>query len=196
MFLSVFDIFKIGIGPSSSHTVGPMLAGARFLEVLRRIERQEIDRITVSLRGSLAFTGRGHGSDRAVVLGLLDSRPDKVDPDRIEDMVAEIKNGKTIASDGLPAIFFDPSEDLIFDYGPPLPGHANGMIFAAFNTGGEIIAEQTYYSIGGGFVVTADELVQSRNEDNSEPTPPGCFPAAGRRHPPMRPLGSTLPTWP
>ncbi len=158
MFLSVFEMFKIGIGPSSSHTVGPMVAAARFLDQLRQSGVQDVVRISVSLHGSLAFTGKGHGSDRAVVLGLLDERPDAINPDSIEQLLEEAAAAKTLNPTSLPAIAFDPARDIVFDYGPPLPGHANGMIFRALSDDNEVLLETTFYSVGGGFVMSAAEL--------------------------------------
>jgi L-serine dehydratase len=163
MFLSVFDIFKIGIGPSSSHTVGPMVAAARFLDELRhgdwpRPAGATPGRIIVSLHGSLAFTGKGHGTDIAVMLGLCGAAPDSVDPDETGDIVATLAREKRLAGSGCEAIAFDPDQDLVFDYGRPLPGHANGMRFIAFDTAGQQLLKRIYYSIGGGFVADEHEL--------------------------------------
>ncbi|WP_072392269.1 L-serine ammonia-lyase [Hyphomicrobium sp. CS1GBMeth3] len=156
MFLSVFDIFKIGIGPSSSHTMGPMTAARRFLERLRTLPaRQDVRRLQVRLYGSLAFTGKGHGSDRAVRLGLLGYEPATLDTERAEADLSRLARGKFLTITGLPPLAFDPVADLVFDYGPPLPGHSNGMIFLAFNDADETLLTETYYSIGGGFVVNA-----------------------------------------
>ncbi len=147
MFLSVFDLFKIGIGPSSSHTVGPMVAALRFLEAVKG--RQ--GRIRVSLHGSLAFTGKGHGTDRAIVLGLAGESPKTIDPDTVESILVRMNVTKRAKS-----FDFDPATDVVFDYGPPLAGHANGMVFRLLDGEREIFSE-TYYSIGGGFVQTARE---------------------------------------
>jgi L-serine dehydratase len=150
MFLSVFDLFKIGIGPSSSHTVGPMVAALRFLETIKGRH----GRIRVSLHGSLAFTGKGHGTDRAIVLGLAGEHPKSIDPDTVELILARMNNEKRAKT-----FDFDPALDVIFDYGPPLAGHANGMVFRLMQ-GSEEIFSETYYSIGGGFVQTAREREQ------------------------------------
>lgn len=147
MFLSVFDLFKIGIGPSSSHTVGPMVAARRFLD--GRSERE--GRIRVSLHGSLAFTGKGHGTDRAIVLGLAGETPQDIDPERIEAVLADMAARKKAG-----AFDFDPASDVIFDFRAALKGHANGMVFR-LEQGGKVVVEETYYSIGGGFVQTAAE---------------------------------------
>jgi L-serine dehydratase len=158
MFLSVFDLFKIGIGPSSSHTVGPMVAARRFLaeDVAPRADR--VRRVAVSLHGSLAFTGKGHGTDRAVALGLAGELPDRLDPDRVPEVLAALGEARTLAAAGYAAIAFDPAADIRFDYGPALPGHANGMVFRALDEAGDVLAERVFYSIGGGFVATAEEL--------------------------------------
>ncbi|MGE0749685.1 MAG: L-serine ammonia-lyase [Variibacter sp.] len=157
MFLSIFDVFKIGIGPSSSHTMGPMMAAARFLDLLRAVRDKTPARVQVSLHGSLAFTGKGHGTDRAVAFGLLGYRPATLDVEQAEQRLAGARITKTIAPSGLPVLAFDPDVDVIFHYGPPLPGHANGMIFRAFAADRTACLEETFYSIGGGFVVTAAE---------------------------------------
>lgn len=163
MFLSVFDIFKIGIGPSSSHTMGPMAAAARFLDDLRggagKISgTARPHRLYASLHGSLAFTGKGHATDRAVILGLCGLRPDTMDPNSADGIEAEVRSTGRVSPEGLGSLVFEPDRDLVFDYGPALPGHPNGMILKAFDAEGEVCHEQTYYSIGGGFVVTSAEL--------------------------------------
>ena len=162
MFLSVFDMFKIGIGPSSSHTMGPMVAAAHFLDQLRASPFQPAG-LRGSLHGSLAFTGVGHATDRAVILGLAGFRSETFDADRAESALAEIRETKTIQPDDMPVLAFDPDSDLIFDYGPPLPGHANGLILMATDAQGDVIAQETYYSIGGGFVVTEAELKAAKS---------------------------------
>ncbi len=156
MFLSVFDMFKVGVGPSSSHTMGPMVAGARFLELLRNSPFQARG-LKASLHGSLAFTGKGHATDRATILGLAGFLPDTYDHDKAEAALAAIAGSGTVTPPGLPALTFRPDADLIFDYGHTLPGHANGMILMATDAQGDVILQETYYSIGGGFVVTAAE---------------------------------------
>ncbi len=163
MFLSVFDLFKIGIGPSSSHTMGPMTAANRFLgEILGdrwpRPQGARIARLSASLHGSLAFTGVGHGTHRAVMLGLDGHSPDKIDPDATAAIVERIITGKAVQPDGHPQYRFDPAEDLIFDRTNPLPGHANGMSFSAFDQDGRLLLKRVFYSIGGGFVVSEEEL--------------------------------------
>ena len=160
MFLSVFDIFKIGIGPSSSHTVGPMVAARRFLREDVMPLAGNARRLSVALRGSLAFTGKGHGTDRAIALGLAGEAPDTIDPDAVPAVLAALGEARSLVAVGHPEIAFDPNEDITFDYGPALPGHANGMIFRAMDADGKVLAERTFYSVGGGFVLSAEEVAQ------------------------------------
>ncbi len=160
MFLSVFDMFKVGIGPSSSHTMGPMVAAARFLDLLRASPFQAHG-LRASLHGSLAFTGVGHATDRATILGLAGFAPDTYDAALADDALHTIRQTCRITPPGLQALHFDPERDLTFDYGPALPGHANGMILRATDAQGDVILQETYYSIGGGFVLTAAELETS-----------------------------------
>ena len=160
MFLSVFDMFKVGVGPSSSHTMGPMVAAARFLDLLRASPFQPRG-LRASLHGSLAFTGVGHATDRATILGLAGFEPATYDAEKAEAVLAAITATRTITPAGLPELAFDPKHDLTFDYGPSLPGHANGMILKATDAQGDVILEETYYSIGGGFVLTAAEHAEA-----------------------------------
>ncbi len=168
MFLSVFELFKIGIGPSSSHTVGPMVAARRFLSSAKA---DNAARVTVSLHGSLAFTGKGHGTDRACVLGLAGEAPDAIEPDRVEAVVREITERKYIILKSGQRVSFDPVNDVIFDYGPALPGHANGMIFTLWDASGAKLFSETYYSIGGGFVQTEAERLESNSQDRAAARP-------------------------
>lgn len=156
MFLSVFDMFKVGVGPSSSHTMGPMVAGARFLDLLRA-SPFHAHGLRASLHGSLAFTGKGHATDRATILGLAGFLPDSYDHEKAEATLKAIHQTGTLTPAGLRPLAFVPAQDLIFDYGRPLPGHANGMILMATDAEGDVILQETYYSIGGGFVVTEGE---------------------------------------
>ncbi|MCO5118834.1 MAG: L-serine ammonia-lyase [Burkholderiaceae bacterium] len=171
MFISIVDIFKIGVGPSSSHTMGPMVAAARFVDDLRGMVATapgsaRPGRVTVTLHGSLAFTGRGHATDRAVILGLCGFRPDTVDPDLVEPLEAEVRSTGRIDPEGLDTLRFDPARDLVFDGGPPLEGHANGLVLRAFDIAGDLFHSRTYYSVGGGFVLTEEEL-QHRSDDQA-----------------------------
>ncbi len=151
--VSVFDIFKIGIGPSSSHTVGPMKAAAAFASGLD----DETSRVEVTLHGSLAYTGRGHGTDTAVLLGLTGAEPESLDPDSVPDRLAAIRETGQLELDSGRRINFDTERDIVFDYSKELPRHTNGMHFRAFASDGTIIAEDDYYSLGGGFIARGDE---------------------------------------
>jgi len=170
MFLSVFDIFKVGVGPSSSHTMGPMVAAARFLASLRASPFAAAG-LRASLHGSLAFTGKGHATDRATILGLAGFEPESYDAEAAEAALAANRASLTLAPPGLPVLRFDPARDLVFDYGAPLPGHANGMILSATDTQGDVIVQETYYSIGGGFVVTAAEVAAVTPAELDAPSP-------------------------
>ncbi len=164
MAVSVFDLFKIGIGPSSSHTVGPMRAAARFvtrwLDEAGTLDR--VARVRAELFGSLALTGRGHGTDKAVLMGLEGEWPDKIDPDGIPVKLARIRGEKVLHLLGKHAIAFDEKTDLIFNKRQKLPFHPNGMRFAAFDADGNELATRDYYSVGGGFVVNQDDASHDR----------------------------------
>jgi L-serine dehydratase len=154
MAISIFDLFTIGIGPSSSHTVGPMRAARRFAESLEKAGLLEgTARVRAELYGSLALTGRGHGTDRAVLMGLEGETPEEIDPDSVGPRVAAIRSGKRIALLGRHEVPFQEGEDLVFNRRDLLPVHSNGMRFTAFGPGGEVLDERIYYSVGGGFVV-------------------------------------------
>lgn len=170
MFLSVFDMFKVGIGPSSSHTIGPMVAAARFLDHLRA-QPFKVAGVRASLHGSLAFTGIGHATDRAVILGLAGFRADDYDAERAEAALLRIRETGEVTPEGLGPLRFDPARDLVFDYGPPLPGHANGLVLRGTDAQGDVIVTETYYSIGGGFVLTAAELAAGKATDDGPPVP-------------------------
>jgi L-serine dehydratase len=181
--LSVFDVFKIGIGPSSSHTMGPMTAAGRFLDELRednwpRARSATPAAITVSLHGSLAFTGIGHGSDRAVILGLAGENPRDVDPDRMEAIIAGIRDTGHITPPGHPTYRFRPAVDLVLDTRTPLPGHPNGMHFCAWDGDGQLLLRRAYFSIGGGFVVSAEELAALKDAPNARQDVPWPFSSA------------------
>jgi L-serine dehydratase len=163
MFLSVFDMFKVGVGPSSSHTMGPMVAAARFLDKLRASPFQPAG-LRASLHGSLAFTGVGHATDRATILGLAGFEPATFDAAKAETVLTAIRKTQTIHPPDLPPLRFDPGTDLLFDYGPALPGHANAMILRATDAQGDVILSETYYSIGGGFVLTDAELAEAAGD--------------------------------
>ncbi len=161
MFLSVFDMFKVGIGPSSSHTMGPMVAAGMFLDLLRESPFEPTG-LRAQLHGSLAYTGIGHATDRAILLGLAGFRPATFNATEGEKALSLIKNNKVVNPDGLPQMKIDPAIDILFDYGPALPGHANGLILTATDQQGDVLMQQTYYSVGGGFVVTEEEITSGR----------------------------------
>ncbi|EEE45358.1 L-serine ammonia-lyase [Roseibium alexandrii] len=170
MFISVFDIFKIGIGPSSSHTVGPMVAVHRYIDRLRANPTvcRSASRITVTLHGSLAFTGKGHATDKAVCLGLLGATPDTLDPDQVEPMLEQLAVDQRLRIEGLFDLPFHREKDVIFDYGPSLPLHANGMTFHLRGSDGTVLDSFVFYSIGGGFVASEAELRKTTNEPVNE----------------------------
>ncbi len=157
MAVSVFDLFKIGIGPSSSHTVGPMRAARLFASRLRSeglLPRTA--RVLSQLYGSLGATGKGHGSDTAVLLGLAGHEPDTVDVERVPQYLDEIRQGSRLQLLGEHWVDFNEPKDLVFFRRQSLPFHANGMRFSAFDAEGALLSEKTYYSVGGGFVVSEE----------------------------------------
>lgn len=159
MFLSIFDLFKIGIGPSSSHTVGPMVATGRFLETLSADGLlDKTARTVVTLHGSLAFTGKGHASDSASILGLLGMKPADTDPDEATRRLEAVAETGRLALNGTHDIAFDRESDIVFDFETALPGHANGMVVEAFDGEDVSLFREVYYSVGGGFVSTEAEL--------------------------------------
>ncbi|MEM8742160.1 MAG: serine dehydratase beta chain, partial [Pseudomonadota bacterium] len=170
MFLSVFDMFKVGIGPSSSHTMGPMVAAARFLDLMRA-SPFAFHGLRASLHGSLAFTGVGHATDRATILGLAGFVPDTYDREKADAALAEIKAQGRISPEGLGELAFDPAKDLLFDFDTILEGHANGMILMATDAQGDVTLRETYYSIGGGFVMTEAELAAGKDSQEGAPVP-------------------------
>jgi L-serine dehydratase len=176
MTLSVFDIFKVGIGPSSSHTMGPMRAAREFALGLERDGLlAQTDQIAVRLYGSLALTGAGHGTDRAILAGLEGAEPETVDPDSIDPLLQRIRSSGRIKLLGRHEIAFDEPMQLLFMYHERLPRHSNGMRFTALAggkalAGGNVLREEEYYSIGGGFVVRGDE-VESHETSVHKPPP-------------------------
>ncbi len=149
--VSLFQLFSIGIGPSSSHTVGPMRAALQFAEKLRdEMKLGRIGGITIELFGSLAMTGVGHATDKALLLGLEGETPEGVDPNEVESRVLRIYEEKTLKLLGGAAIDFYPEHQLIFHKGKRLPFHSNAMRFMAYDHDGKQISCQIYYSVGGG----------------------------------------------
>ncbi len=173
MAVSTFDLYKIGIGPSSSHTVGPMRAAARFvtrwLAETGALERTA--RVRVEVFGSLAMTGRGHGTDKAVLMGLEGHWPNQIDPDAIPAALERIRGEKTVRLLGTHPIAFDEKRDLIMNKRQKLPFHTNGMRFSAHDAAGDEIATRDYYSVGGGFVVNQDEAAEDRIVADTTPLP-------------------------
>lgn len=164
MFISVLELFKIGIGPSSSHTVGPMVAAKDFIGRARRYVAAHHDDndigVRCTLKGSLAFTGKGHATDRAVALGLHGYSPEGVAALDVAAVVAHIQAQRLIALDETRQVRFSPHEDIVFDQGESLPQHPNGMVFDLVGESGEILLSETYFSIGGGFISTLAETSQ------------------------------------
>ena len=167
MAVSVFDLFKIGIGPSSSHTVGPMRAARMFVTRLAA-ERllTQVARVKAELFGSLGATGKGHGSDKAVLLGLSGHEPDTVEVDAVPALLDLIREQGRISLGGGPTVSFDDKSDLLFHRRQSLPFHANGMRFTAFDAGGSELLTKVYYSVGGGFVVS-DEVAADGSRQKS-----------------------------
>ncbi|MGH8831262.1 MAG: L-serine ammonia-lyase, partial [Polaromonas sp.] len=158
MSISAFDLFKIGIGPSSSHTVGPMIAARQFACRLQSTGLLPATATLITeLYGSLSATGRGHGTDRAILLGLEGHVPDRIDPDAIEPAVAAIRQGQRLRLLGEHEIAFHEKEHLLF-MRKSLPYHPNGMRFVALDAAGQPLAEGDYFSVGGGFVVDGQGL--------------------------------------
>ena len=170
MAVSVFDLFKIGIGPSSSHTVGPMRAAQIFASGLRRSGvLARVHSVRAELYGSLGATGKGHGSDKAVLLGLEGEVPDQVDPDQVEGRLARIRAEERLKLAGDHEIRFVEREHLVMHRRQSLPYHPNGMRITAFDAAGETLVTKVYYSVGGGFVV--DETAAGADRIVADTTP-------------------------
>ncbi|HEV2530550.1 L-serine ammonia-lyase [Phenylobacterium sp.] len=172
MTVSVFDLFKLGIGPSSSHTMGPMTAACRFLDRLRSgglLARTA--RVETTLYASLALTGRGHATDRAVILGLAGFEPRKLDPDEADRTVAQVRERQRLNLGGEREIAFDEARDLIWEGRTRLPQHPNALKFEALDAEGKTLDARTYFSIGGGFVRDEDEMGQNAPAESGPPLP-------------------------
>ncbi|MCX7122366.1 MAG: L-serine ammonia-lyase [Gammaproteobacteria bacterium] len=164
--------FKIGVGPSSSHTVGPMRAGRAFiLSAEKSGHLSQAARLQIDLYGSLALTGKGHSTDLAVLLGVQGEQPDLIDPNCIPSMMAEIRRNHQLELNGQYPIAFDEPNDLIFHYLESLPYHPNGMRFCLFDAQKKLLQSETYYSIGGGFIVSEKETNQKNQEKSAVPYP-------------------------
>ncbi len=175
MTLSIFDLFSIGIGPSSSHTVGPMKAAFVFINTFTEKALTQIDRITIELYGSLAFTGKGHGTDQAILLGLEGNHPTTIDPDTIQPRITNILKEQTLTI-RQHAITFNLQKDFLFNFKELLPLHSNGMRFSAYTKENTIVLSKIFYSIGGGFIID-DEVGLA----NDEPSPIFPFPFRSMR---------------
>jgi L-serine dehydratase len=170
MAISVFDLFSIGIGPSSSHTVGPMRAALTFVDGLGA-ELGKTARVQAELFGSLGATGFGHGSDKAVLLGLSGERPEEIDTDTVPGKIAAIREAGRLRVGGTHEIAFDEDADLTMHRRKSLPAHPNGMVFRAFDASGELLRERTYYSVGGGFVRDESYETDAVFVEDSTPVP-------------------------
>lgn len=175
--ISILDIFRIGIGPSSSHTVGPMRIANRFIDQLDQKECLGlVGRITVTFRGSLAFTGRGHASDVASILGLQGFSPKELGGVDFKAQIARVRSSGTLMLNGTHSINFDIPSDLIFDYDTPTDLHPNEMVLEAFDANGSLIVEETYYSTGGGFIASYYQLSKPAKNDLVSVGGPAPFP--------------------
>lgn len=172
MNISVFDLFTIGIGPSSSHTIGPMRAANAFVELLGEKKLlQDVGRVKIELYGSLGATGRGHGTDVAVLLGLQGEIAEKIDVDQVQPMVSEIRESKRLNLANGGSVLFQEEQDLILHRYEALPQHSNGAVFSAYADDKTVLLEQTYFSIGGGFVLTLEQIENPAEESAEEELP-------------------------
>ncbi len=163
--LSVFDLFKSGLGPSSSHTTGPMRAARRFVHYVQaQTGLEQVHRVDVRLYGALALTGAGHHTDRAVMLGLAGLDPQTVEPEEAEAVIDRVRGSQRLDLGGVQAIRFDAQAHIHFEGGTRMPFHANALRFDAFDAAGDLCASRLYYSIGGGFVVDEDEAGRNARE--------------------------------
>ena len=172
MFQSVLDIFKIGLGPSSSHTIGPMIAASNFLQKIKNSHFSPYS-IKVSLHGSLAFTGKGHATDKAIILGLSDFNLNEYNEQNINKIVKSVISLETIQPKDMEKLKFSPKNDIIFDYEKQLTGHPNGMQFFALDAQNDVLLTEIYYSVGGGAIVTEREMSnpQTIKDTNVYPYP-------------------------
>jgi L-serine dehydratase len=172
MNISVFDLFSIGIGPSSSHTVGPMLAANAFLHLIENKQLlAQVERVKIELYGSLALTGKGHGTDKAILNGLENKDPETVSPEQMVPRMHEIISSKRMNFCGKKIIDFNEPTDFLFLQKELLPRHTNGMRFSVFNADKKLLISQVYYSIGGGFITTEEEFNKPTEVANPPPYP-------------------------
>ena len=169
---SIFELFKVGVGPSSSHTVGPMAAAAGFATFLKEQELlEQTFKVRVDLYGSLALTGLGHATDIACVMGLMGELPETIEADDIPTMVSMVKGSRDLPLAGKRFVPFDWSQDIVFHNNTFLPEHPNGMTFTAYDQQGEVVAEKTYFSIGGGAIVAKGATEQATTSASPLPYP-------------------------
>jgi len=161
MNISVFDLFKIGIGPSSSHTVGPMYAAKQFLfNCIEQFPLTKIHTVKTELFGSLALTGKGHGTDTAILMGLEGEEPALVDPEQIPNRLNRIRKSKTLMLLNEHKVAFNEEESLIFYHDDLLAHHSNGMRFTVYDSDGNKLREEDFYSVGGGFILNEEEILK------------------------------------
>ncbi len=173
MAVSVFDLFSIGIGPSSSHTVGPMRAARRFaLHLLQIHKLQETRSLVVDLYGSLALTGKGHGIQGAILLGLEAETPEGIDPNQVQPRIRVIRQKKELALNGHHRIAFDESAHLLFHMDKQLPYHPNAVRFSAFNAAGTVLIQKIFYSVGGGFILDHETAMGEKGMTQDPLSPP------------------------
>lgn len=166
--ISVFELFKVGIGPSSSHTVGPMRAADRFVGRLTDHDLlHDTVRVEVELFGSLGATGQGHGTVTALILGLLGEQPESVDPESIPDRLAAVQAAGRLTLGGRRPVAFTATDDIVLHVGTSLPHHSNGMLFRASDAAGAVLATRQYFSVGGGFVLDEDEIASTTDSAGS-----------------------------
>ena len=171
MHISVFELFKIGLGPSSSHTVGPMLVGNKFAKLLESSELlKKVARIEAELFGSLALTGRGHGTDKAILLGLEGYLPDTIDTDIVDPRFNEINTQHQLLLNHQHLIKFTPNTDLLFHFNKLLPQHTNGIRVSAYDDQQQLLLRKIYYSVGGGFIIEEGEN-QQKSKQTAVPYP-------------------------
>ena len=197
--ISVFELFKIGVGPSSSHTVGPMIAACRFAheatdrpEVLSRI-----DRIRVELFGSLALTGLGHATDTAIFCGLAGCLPDRTEVEKLNETVESLRTNSKLVVAGKQTIPFDEKRDVVWLRNETLPAHPNGMQFSVLDVDGNIVFTKRYYSTGGGFVYDESELIELKESlckpSDSTDLSPGRWLGSHSLRPLNKPFGGRTP---
>lgn len=175
--ISVFDMFSIGIGPSSSHTVGPMRAANRFIDDLKQQHFEQVTEVQAELFGSLGQTGKGHGTGKAVVLGLLGQSPEGCDPDQVDRLLSEVADQQQLALNGEHLVAFTRKAGITYHRRKSLPEHANAMTLKAF-ANDDLLYQRTYFSIGGGFVLDQDEINQQDQINQVEVSQPYAFSSA------------------